>query len=362
MDDLTAQKDVSPVLTEIPRYVAPPPTPVGEPQPMRGIPPLNVALFLLTLLTTTMAGAYQAGASLSLAEPIQSLINLGAGLSFSLPLMGILGAHELGHYILSRRNRVDATLPYFIPAPFPSVFIIGTFGAFIRMKSPPRSRRVMFDIGAAGPWAGMLLALPAVWIGLKLSTVEPLSTAVGGLQLGNSMLFWVLSRLALGVNPDTVNITLHPLAFAGWLGFFVTTLNLLPVGQLDGGHVIYSLFGGRWHRVISRTFVLGCILMVIVPLALGYNFWAGWLFWVVLLLFLGLGHPSTVDAGTPLSGGRRLAAWLTVVLFILTFSPVPISLAPGGQPPAPQEKVYSVMMHQTPAHGSAPLHRLPIGI
>jgi membrane-associated protease RseP (regulator of RpoE activity) len=360
MDDLTAQKEVSPVLGEIPRYVGSGPTPAVEPVQGRRIPPLNLALFLVTLLTTTMAGAYQAGAILSLSIPLESLVNLASGLSFSLPLMAILLAHELGHYIVARRNGVDASIPYFIPAPYPSLFIIGTFGAFIRMKSPPRSRRVMFDIGAAGPWAGVILSLVAVWVGLKLSEVGPLNSATGGLELGNSILFWGMSRVVLGVDPNTVNINLHPLAFAGWLGFFVTTLNLLPVGQLDGGHVVYALFGSRWHRLISRLFVLGCVLMVIVPYALGLDFWAGWLLWVILLLFLGLGHPSTLEVQTPLSGSRRVAAWATIALFILTFSPVPLSFVPSQQPPS-QGEVFSVMLHGA-APGGSTMHRPPIRI
>ena len=146
------------------------------------------------------------------------------------------------------------------------------------------------------------------------------------------MIFWSVSRVVLGVDPNAVNVDLHPIAFAGWLGLFVTTLNLLPVGQLDGGHVVYSLFGGRLASRISRLFALGCLLMVVVPVgrtscSTPTDFWCGWLMWFVLVLFLGLGHPSTIDADTPLAGMRRLAAWATVALFIGTFSPVPVSFA-----------------------------------
>jgi len=341
----------TPVLTEFPRY-SPPPAATTELVSARTIPPLNIALFLLTLLTTTMAGAYMAGGE----RPLTTISGLAQGLSFSLPLMAILLFHELGHYLTARRNQVDSSLPYFIPAPYPSVFIIGTFGAFIRMKSPPRSRRVMFDVGAAGPWAGTLLAIPAVIIGLKLSEIAPLDKGAGGLELGNSILFWTLSRWVLGLDPNSVTVNLHPIAFAGWIGLFVTALNLLPVGQLDGGHVVYALFGRR-HRTISRLFMISCLLMVVVPYIMGWSFWTGWLLWFVLLLFLGVGHPSTVDAETPLEKPRRLAAWMTIALFIVTFIPVPLSFSP---PPAaaPKEGTYEVT-HPRPAHHQLPL-RFPI--
>src|SRR5579884_3503115 len=255
VNQLDDDKSPATVLSEIPRHPSD-----REPYAAAGapvaVPRLNAILFLLTLLTTTMAGAYLAGAELSLMSPLASLGALAEGLSFSIPLMAILLAHELGHYFTSRRHGVDASLPYFIPVPppFSTIFIFGTLGAFIRMRNIPPSRRVMFDIGAAGPWAGMLIALPATIIGLQHSTIGPLDSSAGGLDLGNSLLFLGLSRWILGVDPNSVNITLHPIALAGWLGFFVTMLNLLPSGQLDGGHVSYALFGRR-HRLISRCAV-----------------------------------------------------------------------------------------------------------
>jgi membrane-associated protease RseP (regulator of RpoE activity) len=246
------------------------------------------------------------------------------------------------------RYGVDSSLPYFIPAPFPSVFFVGTFGAFIRMRTPPRTRREMFDIGAAGPWAGFVVAVVATVIGLMRSQVTPLDTSQGGVFLGNSMLFWGISRVVLGVDPNSVNVTVHPIAVAGWIGLLVTAINLLPVGQLDGGHVVYSLVGGRWHRLVSRLVWLGCGLMVLVPWLFHARFWGGWLVWFVLIFALGLGHPATTDTEVPLRGSRKLAAWATIVLFIITFTPVPVSLVPANALPPGQSQgqTYSVVQPQ----------------
>jgi membrane-associated protease RseP (regulator of RpoE activity) len=346
MDEIITHRDTPTVLTEIPRYTAPA-EPAARALDRPRIPTLNLVLLLLTFLTTTTAGAYMNGEDVSFLHPLLAIVALRSGLSFSIPLMMILFAHEMGHYLTSRYHNVDASLPYFIPAP-PSIFIIGTFGAFIRMRQPARTRRVMFDIGAAGPWAGVLLAIPAVIIGLYLSDVTPLDKSAGGLELGNSLLFLSLSHLVLGVDPSTVNVNLSPIAFAGWLGLFVTTLNLLPVGQLDGGHVIYALFPRR-HRTISVLFVISCVLMVLVPLALGYNLWWGWLLWAVLVLALGLGHPSTIDRDTPLNPRRAIAAWATVALFIVTFSPVPLAFVQPQAPVPTEENSHSQeIIHHAP--------------
>ncbi len=336
------------VLTDIPRYSQA----GGSVAPVSArprIPRLNTALFFLTLLTTTMAGAYNQGAELSIFRPFSSALQLYMGLSFSLPLMAILLAHESGHYVVARRNRVDVSMPYFVPAPFPSFFMIGTFGAFIRMRSMPRSRRVLFDIGAAGPWAGIIVAIPVLVVGLALSRVGPLDKSTGGLELGNSMLFFELAKWILHVNPNSVSVDLSPMAFAGWLGFFVTTLNLLPASQLDGGHVIYALFGRR-HRIISRLAVVACVLMVMIPYFLGLDFWGGWLFWAVLLFAFGLGHPVTADVDTPLDPMRRFAAWASIALFIVTFTPVPFSITAPSAPEQQEEKLYNVVV-------TAPLHQ-----
>ncbi len=299
------------------------PEPAVRPRAKR-VPLLHLALFGVTFVTTSMAGAYEAGV-----DPIAHFGNITAGFPFSITLLSILLVHEMGHYTMSRVHGVQATLPYFIPG---LPFMIGTFGAFIRMKSPPRSRRALFDVGAAGPWAGFLLSIPAVYIGLRLSEVRPLGPTEGGLVLGNSILFSLLSRLALGVTGDNATILLNPIALAGWFGLFVTFLNLLPVGQLDGGHVAYSMFGRR-HRWVSRLFLA-------VILFLGTQGWSGWFFWAVLITILGLDHPPTMDWWTPLDGRRRLGAWATVGLFVVTFMPAPLSFSePAPRPEFQGERI-----------------------
>jgi membrane-associated protease RseP (regulator of RpoE activity) len=268
--------------------------------------PIHVVLFLTTLFTTTLAGSFQAGVN-----PLTDLRLLIHGLPFSVTLMGILLVHEMGHFLMSRVHGVEATPPYFIPGP---PFLIGTFGAFIRMRTPT-NRKALFDVGAAGPWAGFLVAIPAVFYGLSLSEVRALEPNAGGLVLGDSLVFSWLTRLALGVSPANVTILLHPIALAGWFGLFVTFLNLLPIGQLDGGHVVYALIGRR-HRWVAR-----CALLVVIGLA--FLGWQGWVMWAVLVTVLGLDHPPTID-DTPLDLRRRVAAWLTIALFAITFMPVPL--------------------------------------
>jgi len=278
----------------------------------RRVPLIHIVLFVCTFITTSMAGAFQVGA-----DPLSDPASIRAGFPFAVTLLSILLVHELGHYTLAAIHHVRATLPYFIPAP---PVLIGTFGAFIRMKSPPPNRRALFDVGAAGPWAGLILAIPAIVVGLRLSEVRPLALDEGGLVLGDSLLFSMLTKLVLGTTPDNVTILLHPIALAGWFGLFVTFLNLLPVGQLDGGHVSYALFG-RSHRWISRLFL--CVIAV-----LGFRGWDGWFVWVILLLVIGVDHPPTMDAYTPLDGRRQVAAWLTIGAFALTFMSNPIGVAP----------------------------------
>ncbi|MGH7770397.1 MAG: site-2 protease family protein [Candidatus Binatia bacterium] len=280
---------------------------------------LHITLFLVTLVTTTAAGALQAGADF-LSDPRE----LVAGLPFALTLMSILLVHEMGHYLTSRYYGVKATLPYFIPGPP----IVGTLGAFIRMQSPMPDRRSLFDIGAAGPLAGLVLAIPAVVVGFRFSSVGLDDSSGGGLTLGSSLLFSFLSKVTLGVMPDDADILLHPIAFAGWIGLLVTAMNLLPAGQLDGGHVTYALFG-RKYIWVSRLTVI-CLL----TLGTARSSY-GWIIWgLLILLVTGVRHPPPVDPDTPLDPKRKFMGWFLLATLAVTFVPVPISF----HEPEPREE------------------------
>jgi membrane-associated protease RseP (regulator of RpoE activity) len=264
-------------------------------------------LFFATVLTTLFAGALQQGINL-LKEPFR----LWEGYPFSISIMTILLGHEMGHYFASKAHKTKATLPYFIPAPS----IIGTFGAFIKMKSPIFTRKALIDIGATGPLVGFILSLIASIIGLKMSKVVPLTTQGDDfLMLGDSILFSLLVKVILGEVSASYDVLLSPVAFAGWIGLFVTSMNLIPVGQLDGGHIAYALFG-RYHFYISRVFIFIIVL-------LGIFYWHGWLVWAALLLFLGLNHPPILVWEYRLSLIRKIVGALSFVLFILTFVPAP---------------------------------------
>lgn len=271
---------------------------------------VHILLFAATFVTTAMASALNQGANAFSAEIV-------TGFPYAIAVMTILLFHECGHYFLARRHHVDATLPFFIPAP-PGIFFIGTIGAFIRMRTMPRDRRALFDVGAAGPWAGMMVAIPVLILGLQLSEIRPGGgPGEPGLFLGDSLLFQALTWLVLGVDGSEVTIMLHPVGLAGWVGLLVTALNLLPIGQLDGGHVVYAALGERWHRWIS----LGTLTTLIV---LGLGGALTWLVWAALLSFLGIGHPRIQDPDTPLDRPRRWGAAATLLMFILTFMPEPL--------------------------------------
>jgi membrane-associated protease RseP (regulator of RpoE activity) len=274
------------------------------PKPRIGI---NALLFFLTLLTTIFAGALQEGVN-----PFETPGQIYRGIPFSFSLMGILLAHEFGHYLAAKKHGLNVTLPYFIPAPP----IIGTFGAFIKMRSPVRDRRMLMDVGAAGPLVGVVVAIPLLIAGLRLSEVKFIGGETG-LNLGSSLLLSLLSRIVVGPLPEGYDIVIHPVGFAGWIGLLVTALNLLPLGQLDGGHVGYALFG-EWQNRISK-FVYGGLIV------LGVLGWQGWLVWAVLLWFLGIRHPVPTDWWVPLDRKRKIIGWVTVGVFILTFIPVPFS-------------------------------------
>jgi membrane-associated protease RseP (regulator of RpoE activity) len=226
------------------------------------------------------------------------------GLPYSFTLMLILLAHELGHYLASVFHQVDASLPYFVPSPG-----LGTFGAFIRIRSPIYSRRALFDIGIAGPLAGFIFLLPALAVGLAFSKVIPGIAHQGSLHFGVPALQWLLER-AIFPGTASADIYLHPVARAAWVGMFATAMNLLPIGQLDGGHILYSFFPAR-HRTVSKAM---CILML--PLAI---FWNAWLFWAVVLWWLGRRHPMICDATEPTAPRRKLG-WLALAIFILCFT------------------------------------------
>jgi membrane-associated protease RseP (regulator of RpoE activity) len=276
---------------------------------MRKIPFLHISLFVLTFLSTLLVGAVQTGADL-----IEEPSKIYKGIPFSLTLMIILLSHELSHYFSSRKHGVEATLPYFIPAPT----IFGTFGAFIKMKSPIVTRKALIDIGASGPIAGFIISVIATIIGLNMSEIVLSAQAKGALNLGDSLLFSLLSRIILGVTPSDSDILLNPVAFAGWIGLFVTSINLIPVGQLDGGHIAYALFGEKHNRL---SFIL-----IFVMVLFGLFLWEGWFVWAVLLLIFGLRHPPVIYWEVPLDSKRKFIGWLAFIIFILTFIPTPFQL------------------------------------
>ena len=271
----------------------------------RKIPHINLILFVITILSTLIAGTLQQGIN-----PLEHPRYLWKGIPFSFTLLLILGCHEFGHYFMSKKHNVDVTLPYFIPAPS----FIGTFGAFIKMKSPIMDRRILLDIGAAGPLAGIIVAIPVLFIGLALSEIVP-ETAVGGIHLGTSILFSIINWIVHGFMPENTNLVLHPIAFSGWIGLLVTCLNLLPVGQLDGGHVAYAILGFR-QKVLARV-------VLVILLVLGITGWSGWLVWAGLLCFMGLNHPPVACDRVPLDKRRKIIGLITLIVFVVTFTPVP---------------------------------------
>lgn len=280
---------------------------VYDPPPSRWS--INLVLFLITIVSTLFAGA--------LGEPGFTGIQIWLGWPFSLSLLLILGAHELGHYFAARYHNVPVTLPYFIP--FPS--IIGTMGAFIRLKAPIKNRRALLDIGAAGPLAGMVFALPILFIGLLTS---PLGHVAGGYyQEGNSLLYALAKFLVYGRHLPAagMDVQLNQVAWAGWVGLLVTGLNLIPVGQLDGGHISYVLFGKNARRFFWPAIAVLVIMALVLQVAT-------WWVWVALLFFFGRSHAEPLDDVTGLDGPRRFIAIFTLLLFFLVFVPVPLQIVP----------------------------------
>jgi membrane-associated protease RseP (regulator of RpoE activity) len=271
----------------------------------------HLVLFLVTVvsvfLTAGLTGVVVPGQGTLLA------LDVGAGLRLAGGLLGILVAHEMGHYLACRYYRVDATLPFFIPAPFLS--FVGTLGAFIRIRAPIPHRRALFDIGVAGPLAGFAVCLPVLWFGLREADVLPLEAGAGGVFLGEPLLFQWVAHLVHGPLPEDVTLSLGPLGLAAWFGLFVTALNLIPVGQLDGGHLTYALLRRRAHQ-ISRVGWWVCVALV--------YFGPNWILWAIILRVLGRRHPPTLNDHLPARRSRTIVGVVSLLIFVVCFVPNPI--------------------------------------
>lgn len=283
---------------------------------------LHWALLAVTLLTTTIVGvvlarSFQTNSPLELEQYLNVFVTIQAhpvllldGLAFSITLMTILLAHELGHYFACRYYGIDASLPYFLPFPSP----IGTLGAFIRIRSPIYTRQALFDVGIAGPLAGFIVLVPALIIGIASSKIVPGIAERGDLMFGvpaiQRLFEWIIFPRV-----RSADILLHPVARAAWVGMLATALNLLPIGQLDGGHILYA-FTGRWHKLLSRIFVIAL-------LPLGYFYWRTWFVWAALLFFFALRHPVIFDA-TKLNKNRTALGLAALAIFLLTFTLAPL--------------------------------------
>ncbi len=315
---------------------------------------VNVVMFMLTVVTVLLAGALYAydgpitSDQLVVAKHLVS--NLGDGIPFALSLMAILTAHEFGHYLAGRFHKTHVTLPYFIPLPFSP---LGTMGAFIQIKELPKNKRIMLDIGIAGPLAGLMVAIPVLLLGLWLSPVDQLPVALGPTEAlsleGNSLLYLGMKLLVKGellpaphsyggLSPILYwvryfftgtplpwggqDVLMHPVAWAGWAGLLVTALNLIPAGQLDGGHILYVLLGERAKKFVP--FIIGALALM------GFA-WNGWWLWVLLILWVGRVYMEPLDQITQLDSKRKALAVLAIILFVLVFTPVPlINVMAGG--------------------------------
>ena len=323
---------------------------VVDPKPSN--PRTNLILFILTLFSMLFVGtlsSYEGPVPENEIELIKTLIsNLQVGIPFGLSLLAILLTHEFGHYLAARFHKTAVSLPYFIPFP---IGPFGTLGAFIQLKEPPKNKRILHDIGIAGPLAGLLVAIPILLIGLSLSTVQEFPTFIPegeGLSMeGNSILYMLAKYVTHGEwlpSPQSYNgvspllywvkffftgsplplggrdVFIHPMAWAGWAGLLVTALNLIPAGQLDGGHLLYVLFGKNAQRVLP---------IILVSLALLGLVWPGWWLWVFLVYFLGRAHAEPLDQITKLDKRRKALAVFGLIIFVLIFTPVPLRLITG---------------------------------
>ncbi len=287
--------------------------------------PRHIVWFLLTVVTTTLVGIghYEAFESNFGPSPVAPgnlwqyyLSHPWSGLWYSGGILAILGAHEFGHYYACRHYRVDASLPYFLPAP---ILLTGTLGAFIRVRQPFKSKQELFDIGIAGPIAGFLVAVPVLVVGLALSRLSAIPPGFEGVELGEPLLFRAVAWLIWGTPPEGFSVNMHPLGFAAWFGLLATALNLFPIGQLDGGHISYAVLGRR-----SIAVTVGTVLCL---MALSTQS-SSWIAWTVLTLatlaIFGPRHPPTPDEDVPLDRARIWLAVFAVLMFVVCFTPAPI--------------------------------------
>ena len=323
---------------------------------------LHIALFLLTVLTTLWAGAFWGGHSVHLGPLPGMFTALAAGIPYAASLLLFLGVHEFGHFFASMHHRVRATLPYFIPVPpLPSLLSLGTMGAIIKVKERIPDTNALFDIGIAGPVSGFFVCVGLLVYGFLhlppadfIYTIHPEYLTMNGLQaaatpgtliLGKNLLWTGLEYLIAPKNlPPMTEMYHYPFLFTGWLGSIVTALNLLPAGQLDGGHVMYAMFGRRGHAIAAKTFLIFIILLgspallellfsllkpdavaLIPPIMLQWS-WSGWILWAFILSrLIGLNHPPTGD-DHPLNAPRKVSGWATIAIFCVTFNPVPFGI------------------------------------
>jgi membrane-associated protease RseP (regulator of RpoE activity) len=280
----------------------------------RKFPWVNLILFIGTILTTLLAGALQENFNI-FSDPgliiTKPLSLLKSGIPFSASLLAILLFHEFGHYIAARINNVNVSLPYFIPAPT----IIGTFGAFIRSRSAFMNRRQLLDVGAAGPLAGLVISIIVLVIGINGSSVVKFPPSGDVMIFGDSLLHQALTYLIKGPLPEGLVLMQNSVAFAGWVGLLVTMFNLLPIGQLDGGHIMYALFG-KHQREMAYIAMLGLLVLSF--------WWTGWALWLIITFILKPAHPPTLLDDVPIGWGRRTVGYLAIAAFILCFMPIPI--------------------------------------
>ena len=295
------------------------PDPTRRDRRPRNRPLLHLVLFLATVLSTMYVGSLHYAAFTTDFVADFPEVSMLQGAWYSLTILTILGTHEMGHYLACRYYGVDASLPFFLPAPF---ILTGTLGAVIRIRERIPTKRMLFDIGAAGPIAGFVVAVPALVLGLWMSRVVPLpQEGFVGFALGEPLLFQFVAWLIWGGAPDGYTTNLHPVGLAAWFGLLVTAINLFPIAQLDGGHISYATLGRRSTMVTlaSTTIILGLVFV-----SLSWLFWA--LMMIIMLFAFGARHPETMDDHIPLDPTRRWIAVGTLVIFVLCFTPAPIEV------------------------------------